>query len=330
LSNGDAGDLLVIASEFIELIGTAPGEQFGSALRAVSGVEGEITDATGKGGDLIIETRQLIIRDGAEVTVSSANPSSDAQGAGNLEITAQTISLDNQATLTAQTASGDGGNITLQVQDTLLLRRNGNISTTAGTAQAGGDGGNIAIDTDFIVAIPLEDSNITANAFIGSGGNVQITAQGIFGIEFREEETPLLSEITASSKFGVNGVVTINTPDVDPSQGLVNLPDEPANVEVAEGCQSAGEQVAIEFFNTGRGGLAPSPYEPLSRTEIWEDVPRSTQEAENLVPPTSASIPATRTDKIVEAQGWLINETGKVALVAEVPTPRSQHRCRLH
>ena len=36
------------------------------------------------------------------------------------------------------------------------------------------------------------------------GGNINITTQGIFGLEFREELTPE-SDITASSKFGVNG-----------------------------------------------------------------------------------------------------------------------------
>ena len=68
-------------------------------------------------------------------------------------------------------------------------------------AGTGGDGGNIDIDSDFIVAVPEENSDITANAFQGKGGRVQITAQGIFGTQFRKDETAQ-SDTTASSRFG--------------------------------------------------------------------------------------------------------------------------------
>jgi large exoprotein involved in heme utilization and adhesion len=76
------------------------------------------------------------------------------------------------------------------VQDLLQLRRNSQISTNAGKAQAIGDGGNITINAPngFIVAKPQENSDITANAFTGSGGKVQINATGIFGIAPRSRE----------------------------------------------------------------------------------------------------------------------------------------------
>jgi large exoprotein involved in heme utilization and adhesion len=209
------------------------------------------------------------------------------------------------------------------------MRRNSQISTTAGTAQAGGNGGNIEIDTDFIVAVPQENSDIIANAFTGRGGNINITAQGIYGIESRPKVTPL-SDITASSQFGVNGVVTINTPDVDPNRGLVSLPVEPVNVEVAQGCQVSGKQSSVAFFNMGRGGLAPNPYEPISSSDIWENVPPPTHRSENPAGAERASAsPATPPHKIVEAQGWLVNEKGQVVLVAQMPTSHSQRRCRL-
>jgi large exoprotein involved in heme utilization and adhesion len=124
--------------------------------------------------------------------------------------------------------------------------------------------------------------------------------------------------------------VSINTPDVDPSRGLVNLPVEPVNVEVTEGCQGDGKQASIAFFNTGRGGLAPNPYEPLSSSDIWEDVPLPTRGAENSASAAKASAsPATPSNKIVEAQEWHINDKGEVVLVAQMPATRSQSRCRL-
>jgi filamentous hemagglutinin family protein len=316
---GQGGTLTVSASDFVELIGTS-----------ANGFPSRLTTQTfnvGTAGDLRITTGRLIVRDQAQVAVNSRGTGN----AGNLEVTASSILLDKQGKLTAETASGQGGNISLQVQDLLLMRDRSSISTSAGTAQAGGDGGNITINAKdgFIVAVTSENSDIRANAFTGKGGNVQITAQDIFGTQFRPQDT-LLSDITASSTFGVQGTVQINTPDVDPSRGLAELPGEPVNVEVAQGCQTGGKQASIEFFNTGKGGLAPNPYEPLSSSDIWEDVPRSVQRTENLASDARAiASPAPPPDKLVEAQGWLISEKGEVVLVAEMPATHTQGRCRL-
>jgi large exoprotein involved in heme utilization and adhesion len=70
-----------------------------------------------------------------------------------------------------------------------------------------------------IIAVPKENSNISANAVFGQGGNIQITTQGIFGLKFRDQLTSD-SDITASSQFGVTGTVQVNTIGVDPSSGL--------------------------------------------------------------------------------------------------------------
>lgn len=107
----------------------------------------------------------------------------DEGGAGNIEVQARNVELDEASEITAETVSGQGGNIRLSDVELLLLRNGSLISTTAGTEQAGGDSGNIAIDSNFVVAVPNENSDITANAFSGSGGNVTITTQGLFGIE---------------------------------------------------------------------------------------------------------------------------------------------------
>lgn len=279
-------------------------------------------NSTAQGGNLSITTRQLVVQDGAEVNVSSEG----SGNAGSLTVNAGSIKLDNQGKLLASTASGEGGNINLQVQDLILMRQNSVISAKADN---NGNGGNITIDAPFIVGVSSENSDIVADAVRGQGGNIKITSQGIYGLKYRPQLTTL-SDINASSQFGVNGVVVINTPDVDPSRGLTELPVEPANVEVTQGCQSTGKQTSVAFFNTGRGGLAPNPYEPISSSDIWEDVPPSTQRAENSAIATRASAsPATPPDKLVEAQGWIINEQGKVTLVAEMPATRSPSRCRL-
>jgi large exoprotein involved in heme utilization and adhesion len=203
------------------------------------------------------------------------------------------------------------------------MRRNSLISAEA---RGTGNGGNInIIDTGFIVAVPGENSDIIANAFEGRGGNVEITAQSIFGTEFREDQTPQ-SVITASSEFGVDGVVEINTPNVDASFGLVANPIELVDASrlIASGCGAAGGQGESEFIATGRGGLPPNPSAPLSSDTVWSDLRYRTQLAENR---TSSAVSTQPTNPIpvqlVEAQGWVINNKGEVVLTATAPTVTS-------
>jgi filamentous hemagglutinin family protein len=317
---GPGGTLTVNATESVQVAGTGTvgSDQVASTLFTQA-------NSSGKAGDLNITTRSLNVGDGARVSVSGEGTGP----AGNLTIKANSIRL-NQGRLTAETQAGSGANINLQDLDLLLMRDRSLVSAQAFNEANGGDI-TIRADNGFIVAAPGEDSDIIANASEGRGGNINITTQGIFGIEERRA-IPVngTNDIDASSQFGVNGTVQINTPDVDPSRGLANLPEAPVNVEVAQGCQGGGTQASVEFFNTGKGGLAPNPYEPISSSNIWEDVPSAARRTENQVATARPSVsPVTPSNKLVEAQGWLVNEKGNVVLVAEMSATHSQGRCRL-
>jgi large exoprotein involved in heme utilization and adhesion len=323
-SQGDGGKLTVLASDSVELSGKstlADGTEVQSGLFTVAS-DPYKTGNIGDGGDLTIQTGRLIVRNGAGVAVSrQVSDSGNERKAGNLEIAARSIQL-NRGFLSATTQSGKGGDITLQVQDLLILRHGGEISTSAGTRNQGGDGGNINIDTQFLVALPSEDSDISADAYTGKGGNVQITAQDIFGIQSRRKNTPQ-SDITASSKLGIDGVVRINTPDIDPSRGLVALPTELVDASglIAQNCSSGGSQVASRFTVTGRGGLPDNPSETLSSNAVWTDLRPNL----NLAATSSSSAMATRGSHptaapLVEAQGWVINDKGEIVLTASAPT----------
>ncbi|MEM8642049.1 MAG: hypothetical protein AAGG51_25040, partial [Cyanobacteria bacterium P01_G01_bin.54] len=95
-----------------------------------------------------------------------------------------------------------------------------------------------------------ENSDITANAFSGSGGNININAVAIYGLGFRPFLTPL-SDITASSQLGIQGSVILNLTGVDLSQSLTALPGEPVNTEVAEGCQAIGRGATVDLLVVG-------------------------------------------------------------------------------
>ncbi len=254
------------------------------------------------------------MRGGAEVAVRSRG----SGNAGSLRVDAGLVLLENQGKLRATTASGEGGNIDLQVQDLILLRANSLISAEAENT---GNGGNITINAPFIVAVPSENNDIFASAILGQGGNIFITTQGIYGLEHRSSLTTE-SDINASSQFGVSGTVEINNPDADPSQGLVELPAElvDASNQITTGCAAAGEN---EFIITGRGGLPPNPKQVLSSSAVQVEWVELDADAENRA---SVDREAREIDvnqpinEIVEAQGWIADANGNVSLVANAST----------
>ncbi|MBE9114057.1 filamentous hemagglutinin N-terminal domain-containing protein, partial [Nodosilinea sp. LEGE 07298] len=247
-----------------------------SSIGASSGVERqtafttgaiEASLAAGAGGTITITTTNLVVQGAAEISVGSfgsgaagnLNISAEAvlldrdgsltatttvDGGGNIFLTADTLALDGSR-ITASSESGDGGNLTFTLRDLLLLRNGSLISTEAGTAGAGGNGGDITLTlpTGFIVAVPLENSDIRANAFEGDGGSVTITARSLLGIAFRPDvlDTPL-SDITASSRFGNSGTVTITELAPDIAQNEAELPTETAPTALAQGCRAQGTQ----------------------------------------------------------------------------------------
>jgi large exoprotein involved in heme utilization and adhesion len=310
--SGQGGTLTVTAPESITLTGN------GSIISAE-------TSGSGTGGDLTLKTGTLTVRDEAKVTVSSTRTGD----AGNLNITANTVLLDN-GQLIAKTASGEGGNIYLKVDDLLLMRNHSLISAEAGN---NGNGGNIDIDARLIVAVPKEDSDIVADADRGNGGNINITTQGIFGLKYRQERTPE-SDITASSRFGIAGTVNINQLTIDPSQGLTNLPTEvvDASNQIDQTCSAGrGEVGKNQFTITGRGGMPTSPYEMLGEEEALPDVhpPAGFSSSRNSQPVAQRAVTpqgATSNQKppIVEATGWVINDKGQVVLTA-TPTTVTPH-----
>ncbi|MEH2124054.1 S-layer family protein [Nostoc sp.] len=306
---GNAGRLRIHASKSVEVVGKSPNGNFNSQISAAVTPEG-----TGRGGSLKIETEQMSVRDGGEVTVSSTG----AGTAGDLEIQARSLSLDNQGAIAAITRAGNGGNITLKLQDLLLLRNHSQISTTAGSSEFGGDGGNLIINSPFIVAVPKENSDISANAFTGTGGRVNITTNGIFGILPQKRLTEN-SDITASSELGVSGEVTINSPDTDPSRGLTQLPSNlvDASRQIAQGCTPRRQQTANRFIATGRGGLPQSPNEPLRGRAVitgWVDLPA---QATAITEKSSTASMTKSTEPIVEAQRWIVDGNGNIMLVAQ-------------
>lgn len=314
-AGGDAGKITINASESILVTGSD----------AVSGLSAEITaDAfilneevrevfvdtpltTGNTGQLTINTNRLTVRNGARINVQHEGTGN----AGTLEINAAEVFLENDASITAASASGRGGNITLNVPTSLQLRGGSRITAEAGGL---GDGGNLSINAETIAL--LRNSNIDANAFQGNGGNISIVTNGLF--------LSPGSAITASSQLGVDGTVKIEEFGANPGEAIVDVSGDRLDAS-ALATVSCEDYQNSQFIVTGRGGLSPNPTLPLAINRPLVEWASPQESSGSGSQPQGQYIRDTDTQPLVdrplvEATGWIVGEDGTIILVAGAPT----------
>jgi len=314
-ASGSGGSLVINAADLIDVSGV--GATSGLPSQIVADAEiypisfqkllGLPPFPTGTTGELFINTSNLTITNNGTIGVEHQG----IGNAGDLQIKANTIYLNNAGSITAATKSGEGGNINIK-SNTLIMRSGSDITATAGGA---GNGGNIIIDSPIILG--LENSDIVANAVQGHGGNIYIQTDGLFGLEYHPQLTPG-NDITASSQFGLSGSVEVNIIGVNPNSNLVKLPDNFTD-HAQQISTSCSEQKGSSFVATGRGGIPENPNQQLNSdgsTSLgqltWSDTRdisayHQTERVTQI--PTSPEI-------LVEATGWQRNNSGKIELIS--------------
>jgi filamentous hemagglutinin family protein len=242
-SAGDAGDVRVEANTI-----TLSGRDAWN-VHAPSSIK-SLSTGTGDAGSVIINvTGEIVVENGAAVSVSSAGGSG-----GNVEITAPNITIEN-AEVTAQ-AFGDGGNVLL-VAPTMIYVLNGTVTAKS----ENGNGGNVFMDSQFTV---LNNAQVTATAITGDGGNITIAGDYYFASE---------SVVDASSEFGLQGSVSIQPPNLDLTAPLTALPTDfiDINSQLNPQCSirlSVGES---SLTVVGRGGIPGEPDGLLPAFPITRD-----------------------------------------------------------
>jgi len=295
------------------------------------------TENTGKAGEI-----NFNVADSFDLKFASinTNTSGEANG-GKISISAKKLQMQDASISSAASNTGRGGDIDLQIGNLLLLRGQNSGSSISTTATGSGDGGNITINVPngFIVTVPNENSDITANAFSGGGGKITITSLSNFGIRQRSRddlsrllgtadpnqlkpEISATNDITAFSQTSptLEGQVILNTPDVDPSKGFVELPTLLAEISevIDTSCAAFASGEGSKFTVTGRGGLPPSPNEPLSTDVLWTDTRTSAITTQPQAKKEPAGLPQSKPEaiKIVPATGWVFNGKGQVTLIS--------------
>ena len=316
--SGSGGTITVNASESVDLSGTGilrskDSEQniseteLASGFFASSGTDDSSTEEQpqGESGSLVINSPQLTIAEGAQISVSNFG-SADA---GDIKITTSSLHLDNASQIVANTASSEGGSIDIFAEDLILLNHGSSISTTA---EQNGNGGNITLKTANLALI--DSSQVNANANQGNGGNIFIDTQGLF--------IDRSSGISASSQVDQKqGNVEISTLDLN-SRLATDYTEQSSLMEqeqITSGCGIGANLKSNQLRDVGRGGIPPSPLREntdLTTLSDWgtDETDISNSNSTYINRKTTVPSPA-----IVEAGRWIINSQGVVELVANIP-----------
>ena len=188
-------------------------------------------------------TRTVPLFEGEEIPVATGN-------AGNIQIGAgQNFVATNSSVTTQATQAGGGAiKITTTPSGTVHLT---NSTISASVLDGAGGGGSVNIDPQFVIL--QNNSQILATAVQGPGGNISITTNLLL--------LDATSVISASSQFGVNGTVTIQSPNAPASgqiQPLGQSPLLPTSL-LDQRCAALAGGEFSSFTVAGRDSLPTEP-----------------------------------------------------------------------
>ena len=225
--------------------------------KAASGIYAVSENASiqkGKGGEISLCAKQLNIDNSGIISTSTFSGGS----AGNIFIHSDTIFLSRHSSILSESTSkyngGPAGTITINASHTMRMKNNSSLTTEAVNTQnsdsaadqfngkivisigkglyfndshmstqvksGSGNGGDIDMISDFDI---LNNSQIIANAYEGNGGNIHI----ISNHHIQSSD----SIVDASSQLGIDGMIHIDSPDIDLANRITLLASNFLNAE---------------------------------------------------------------------------------------------------
>ncbi|MEI2582667.1 two-partner secretion domain-containing protein [Scytonema sp. PRP1] len=160
------GNLVVNAQDSVQLIGISADSQFPTGLFANA-----YPSATGAAGNLRINTRELLVRDGGQVSASTYG----AGNAGNLTVRADSVQLigassngrsrSSLLTETSKNSTGAAGDLTINTRE--LLAQNG--AFVGARTFGAGNAGNLTVNADSV--------QLTGNSLSGDASALIATSE---------------------------------------------------------------------------------------------------------------------------------------------------------
>ncbi len=250
-ASGDAGNISLDAA---------------GTLRQIDSRITSDTSASGDAGSLSLRIGEGIELDAALITSSSTANAADAGAAGDITITNAhgDILLRNDTSIATRAESAGGGRIQIAAEDGWIWGWDSQITTSV--REGFGDGGNIDIDSDYAI---FQGSAIIAKAYQGNGGGIHILSDYFIRDTY--------SILDASSRFGYDGVIEIDSPAADANANLITFTadfldaEQWAQTPCAARVGSRGSRLIIDQGGTipadAPDDLLPSPL-PLPPLEI--------------------------------------------------------------
>jgi filamentous hemagglutinin family protein len=268
---------------------------------------------TGAGGNINIYGTRLLLNGASQFKADGGNFGQ----AGSINITLlDRLQLDNQSSInasTARSASKEGGaNISITLGGDLLLNNGSSITATA-TGKANGGNIKLLLPNGFLLSSfpgAFAGNDILASADAGDGGRIELRALGIFGMNINTYFTSI-SEASAKSRSGRDGVLAFYIPYLTPDRGVVPIeqPLDPDN-DLVRACSPRGDDRRAEFTQTGRGGQPGLPGDRPTAAPLLDDLgrpaPRRGLQTSASLPSTSQPAPAAAIPiaSAIELQGY--------------------------
>jgi len=223
-SSGDGGYVRIDAGN---LIIDGQKDSYSSGIWSAA-----MEESTGSAGDIILTaTRSTSIMNGGKISSESRG----SGNAGNIFITSPDYLKLSDSMIATSAANGEGGSIF--IDPTLVDLHNSKITTSV--AGGSGNGGNIDLTAKQLV---VDNSSIIANAEGGNGGNINLNTQALV-------RSVLGSVISASSKLGISGAISITSPVVDIGAGLADMPDTLIDINALTPKRCASNDNEISSFS---------------------------------------------------------------------------------
>jgi filamentous hemagglutinin family protein len=305
--NATVGNIKINARESVKIIGSE------------SGIFSRVGNSNGVAvGNIIITGNALVLKDSGQISTTVEGQVGTPYG-GNINLSFQKlILLKNHGTIT--TIIGKSVTRVNNTGQGILI--SDLLGETMPTEYYTIGAGNIRIKVPDGFIAAAGNSDIQANSYAGWGGQIAIDAKDVIGLVKRTRKelmdvlktnTPddldgfqlLTNDVIAISQTSdlFNGKVDVNSLNLDPGNGLNQVPKEPRATDVADSCQVSQGTEAVQFYDIGRGGLPPRPEDPLSidliewSTPVSASPQSSTARAQNSEP--SSKSPAAGTTRLI-------------------------------
>lgn len=209
------------------------------------------TSGSGRGGTITIGANQLVtLNNGSSISANSTG----AGNAGNIQIDAGNQFVMTNSSVTTEATQSGGGLIKITTTPSGAVQLT-NSTISASVLDGTGGGGSVNIDPQFVV---LQNSQILAQAVQGPGGNIAITTNLLL--------PDSLSIISASSQFGQQGTISIQSP-ISPASGKIFPLSQKPLIEsslMSQRCAALAGGMFSTFTLAGRDMVPAEPGDWLS------------------------------------------------------------------